>query len=163
MSCSIRVPTYLHTESDTERGLGVREGCGDGGGGRGGSSSGMLPTGEAGQQRKQEKYIFLSRRSPSKAPHTSSILRCAALLFSSSSSAAAPASHFVLLSPGPLIPPLVLPHTHSLIPNLFFPLYWTFFNCSRRTSLLHASSLSSSLSITSEHATSHCNPFTHSR
>lgn len=46
----------------------------------------------------------------------------AARLFSTSS--AVPASHFVLLSPEPLIPPpLVLPHTHSLIPNLFFPLY----------------------------------------
>lgn len=57
----------VFTPRQTERKGGRREG--------GGGSSGMPPTGEAGQQRKQGKYIFLSGRSPSKAVYTSSILR----------------------------------------------------------------------------------------
>lgn len=66
----------IFTLSQTQRrGWGVVVMVGWGGGRRRGSSSGMLPTGAAGQQRKQEKYIFLSRRSPSKALYTSSILR----------------------------------------------------------------------------------------
>lgn len=47
----------------------------------GGGSSGMLPTGEGGQQRKQEKYIFLSLRSPSKALYSSSSYVCGSPVF----------------------------------------------------------------------------------
>lgn len=88
-------------------------------GSREGESSGMLPIGEGGQQRKQEKYIFLSLLPPSKALYSSSFCVSCSPVFTSS---IAPASHFVLLLPKPLIL-LVLPHTHSLILNLFFPLY----------------------------------------
>lgn len=126
-------------------------------GSREGESSGKLPRGEGGQQRKQEKYIFLSLRSPSKALYSFCV--SPSPVFSSS---IPPASHFVLLSPKPLIL-LLLPYTRSLILNLFFSLYQPFFNCSPCTSLLHTSSLFSTLSIASEHATSHHNPFTHSR
>lgn len=41
----------------------------------------MLPTGEGGQQRKQEKYIFLSLRSPSKAVYSSSSYVCDSPVF----------------------------------------------------------------------------------
>lgn len=94
VSCSISVPTYLHTESDTEKGVVVMVWWG--GGRRRGSISGMLPTGAAGQQRKQEKYIFLSRRSPSKALYTSSILRPRLCCF----------------PPPPPCPPLTLSFSH---------------------------------------------------
>lgn len=128
-------------------------------GSREGESSGMLAIGEGGQQRKQEKYIFLSLLSPSEALCTSSSCVSCSPVFTSS---IPPASHFVLPLPKPLIL-LVLPHTHSLILNLFFPLHWPFLNCSPHTSLLPTSSLFVFLSITSEHATSQHNPFTHSR
>lgn len=55
-----------------------------------GESSGKLPRGEGGQQRKQEKYIFLSLLSPSKALYSSS--------FWFSPPSIPPASHFVPLS-----------------------------------------------------------------
>lgn len=128
-------------------------------GSREGESSGKLPRGEGGQQRKQEKYIFLSLLLPSKALCSFSFCVSSSPVFSSS---IPPAYHFVLLSPKPLIL-LLLPHTHSLILNLFFPPYQPFFNCSPCTSLLPTSSLFSFLSIASEHATSQHNPFTHSR
>lgn len=85
-------------------------------------SSGKLPRGEGGQQRKQEKYIFLSLLSPSKALYSLSFCVSTFAVFSTS---IPPASHFVLLSPKPLIL-LLLPHTRSLILNLFFPLYQPF-------------------------------------
>lgn len=129
-------------------------------GSREGESSGKLPRGEGGQQRKQEKYIFLSLLSPSKAS-VQFPLSVSLILLLSAPPSIPPASHFVLLSPKPLIL-LLLPHTHSLILNLSFSLYQPFFNCSRCTSLLPASSLFF-LSIASEHATSQHNPFTHSR
>lgn len=121
-------------------------------GSREGESSGKLPIGEGGQQRKQEKYIFSSLLSPSKALYSFSFC-----VFCSP----APASHFVLLSPKPLIP-LLLPHTRSLILNLFFPLYQPLFFqlFSPYLSVTHLLPL---LSIASEHATSQHNPFTHSR
>lgn len=127
-------------------------------GSREGESSGKLPRGEGGQQRKQEKYIFLSLLLPSKALYRFSFGVSCSPVFRSS----IPPAHFVLLSPKPLIL-LLLPHTRSLILNLFFPLYQLFFNCSHCTSLLPTSSLFSFLSIASEHATSQHNPFTHSR
>lgn len=117
-------------------------------------SSGKLPRGEGGQQRKQEKYIFLSLLSPSKALYSFSFCVSSSPVFSSS---IPPASHFVL-SPKPLIL-LLLPHTRSLIPNLFFPLYQPF------SIVLHVPLCypPPPLSIASEHATSQHNPFTHSR
>lgn len=87
-------------------------------GSREGESSGKLPRGKAGQQRKQEKYIFLSLLSPSKALYSFLFLR-ASHSPGFSSSLPPCLSHFVLLSPKPLIP-LLLPHTHSLILKLFF-------------------------------------------
>lgn len=87
-------------------------------GSREGESSGKLPRGKAGQQRKQEKYIFLSLLSPSKALYSFLFLR-ASHSPGFSSSLLPCLSHFVLLSPKPLIP-LLLPHTHSLILKLFF-------------------------------------------
>lgn len=84
-------------------------------GSREGESSVKLPRGKAGQQRKQEKYIFLSLLSPSKALYSFLFLRASHF----SSSLLPCLSHFVLLSPKPLIP-LLLPHTHSLILKLFF-------------------------------------------
>lgn len=71
---------------------------------------------------KQEKYIFLSLLSPSKALYSFSFCVSSSAVFSCS---IPPASHFVLLSPKPLIL-LLLPHTRSLILNLFFPLYRPF-------------------------------------
>lgn len=51
-------------------------------GSREGESSGKLPTGEGGQQRKQEKYIFLSRLALSKALYRFSLLLpCFLLLY----------------------------------------------------------------------------------
>lgn len=87
-------------------------------GSREGESSGKLPRGKAGQQRKQEKYIFLSLLSPSKALYSFLFLR-ASHSPGFSSSIPPRLSYFVLLSPKPLIL-LLLPHTHSLILNLFF-------------------------------------------
>lgn len=113
-------------------------------------SSGKLPRGEGGQQRKQKNTSFYPC-SLSKALHRPLPL-CDSFfpVFSS--------SHSVLLSPKPLIL-LLLPLTRSLILNLFFPLCQPFYNCSPYTSLLPSYSL---LSIASEHATSQHNPFTHS-
>lgn len=48
---------------------------------REGESSGKLPKGEGGQQRKQEKYIFLSLLPPSKALYSSSFCVCFLLLY----------------------------------------------------------------------------------
>lgn len=87
-------------------------------GSREGESSVKLPRGKARQQRKQEKYIFLSLLSPSKALYSFLFLR-ASHSPGFSSSLLPCLSHFVLLSPKPLIP-LLLPHTHSLILKLFF-------------------------------------------
>lgn len=128
-------------------------------GSREGESSGKLPRGKAGQQRKQEKYIFLSLLSPSKSPVQFPLSVC---LSFSRSPLLHPSclSYFVLLSPKPLIL-LLLPHTHSLILNLFFstsPL-----SIVLPVPLCYSPPSLFFLSIASEHATSQHNPFTHSR
>lgn len=82
--------------------------------------SGKLLRAERGQQRKWEKYIFLSRRSPSKAPCTFFGSVSVALLFSPPRSLCPSLNQPLIL--------LLLPHTRSLIPNLFFPLYQFFFS-----------------------------------
>lgn len=87
-------------------------------GSREGESSGKLPRGEGGQQRKQEKYIFLSLLSPSKALYSFSFcVSCSPV-----SSSIPPASHFVLLSPKPSNPSPFTPHSFlnpkSLLPSL---------------------------------------------
>lgn len=129
-------------------------------GSREGESSGKLPRGKAGQQRKQEKYIFLSLLSPSKALY-SFLFLCASHSpgFSSSLPPSLPFSLCPALTQTPNPPPFT-PHSFLNLKALL--LYQPFINCSPCTSLLLTSSLFF-LSITSEHATSQHNPFTHSR
>lgn len=81
---------------------------------RGGESSGMLPAEGSRQQRKQEKYIFLSLPAPVKRPVRLLIQRRRLSCFLLSLSR----SH-LSLCPNP---PRFWPRTHSLIPNLSFPL-----------------------------------------
>lgn len=108
----------------------------------------MLPTEGSRQQRKQEKYIFLSLLAPSKALHSSSFRVSCSPVFSFSLTAT---SHFALI--------LLVFAPHSFLnPKSLFPSQLALFNCSPRTSLLPTSSLFSCLSITSEHATSQHKP-----
>lgn len=108
----------------------------------------MLPTEGSGQQRKQEKYIFLSPLAPSKALHRSSFRVPCSPVFRFSPTAT---SHFALI--------LLVFAPHSFLnPKSLFPSQLGLFNCSPRTSLLPTSSLFSWLSITSEHATSQHKP-----
>lgn len=108
----------------------------------------MLPTEGSRQQRKQEKYIFLSLLALSKALHSSPFKASCSPVFSFSLTAT---SHFALIL-------LVFAPLSFLNPKSLFPSQLGLFNCSPRTSLLPTSSLFSCLSITSEHATSQHKP-----
>lgn len=127
-------------------------------GSREGESSGKLPRGEGGQQRKQEKYIFLSLLSPSKDLYSSSfcvLLSCFLLVYPARLSLCPSLTQ--TSNPPPFTPHSFL-NPKSLLPSLLA--LFQLFSC---TSLLPTSSLFFFLSIASEHATSQHNPFTHSR
>lgn len=148
MSGSIRFPTYLPTVSDR----GGRQQ-------RGGEQREVAQRRGRTTEEAGKIHLFipaLSVKSPVQFLFLCLLLSCFLLLYP------ARLSLCPSLTQTPIIL-LLLPHTRSLILNLFFPLYQPFFNCSPCTSLLPTSSLFSFLSIASEHATSQHNPFTHSR
>ena len=88
-------------------------------GSREGESSGKLPRGEGGQQRKQEKYIFLSLLSPSKALYSSSFCVSCSPVFSPLHAARLSLCPPLTQTPNP--PPFT-PHSFlnpkSLLPSL---------------------------------------------
>lgn len=96
-------------------------------GSREGESSGKLPRGEGGQQRKQEKYIFLSLLSPSKALYSSSFCVSCSPVFSPLHAARLSLCPPLTQTPNP--PPFT-PHSFlnpkSLLPSLLAPFFQLF-------------------------------------